>query len=132
MKHLRQYIRKVLKEMKQATPTPGWGGSSWPGALPPRKTQKGWQRRYAKAGRSFWSTDGGRYPDKLVDMEGNVYEIASSKSAPIEVKSTNGDTYTITKSYFGGWNVEGAGYERMFDELHQVAEFLSDKAAKVI
>tara|TARA_Y100001973_G_C5194894_1_gene333535 strand:+ start:1652 stop:2050 length:399 start_codon:yes stop_codon:yes gene_type:complete len=132
MKDLRRYIRKVLKEMKQATPTYGWGGNGWPGSLPARKTQKAWQRRFAKQERPFWSSEG---RDKLIDIEGNVYEIGMSTDAPIKVKRTDlrsGDTYTITKSYFGGWNVEGGGYDRLFDELHGVAEFLSEKVAIVI
>ena len=40
--------------------------------------------------------------------------------------------YTLTKGDFGGFKLEGGGYKRNFDDLDNVAEFLSGKKAIVI
>ena len=132
MKHLRQYIRQIIIEMKQAGPTPGWGGSGWPGALPPRRVDKAWQRQYAKDGRPFWSK---KDRVNIIDMEGNVHTIAYDGPG-LKVKRTDLNTrdgiYTLTKGDFGGFNLEGGGYKRNFDDLDNVAEFLSGKKAIAI
>lgn len=121
--------------MKQAQPTPGWGGSGWPGALPPPRRPKAWQRRYVKQEMPFlWEKD----RSTIVDRKGIPHTIPNSDKTNDEIvfKRTDlrdqGDRWRLSKNSFGHYRLDSDTYERTFYSVDEVAEFLSKIKAVMV
>ena len=69
-----------------------------------------------------------------------MFELAPAPNVPLQQKATNEDVDTEfslpddiphdsfeNDEFSGGFDLEGGGYKRNFDDLDNVAEFLSDK-----
>ena len=139
-KKLRKLIREALLSeagMIQAVgPTPGWGGSSWPGALPPPRKPKRWQRMYKKMGWGpfLWEKD----RETIVDRNGVPHKIPNNEetSDVLTFKRTDlrnqPDRFKLSKNSFGHYSLDSDKYLRTFYSVDEVAEFLSKMKAEVV